>query len=172
MAEAVVTTGAGRERTTFAVLGAPRWRRAANRVIRIGMRIERGFRRAVWVALVAACFIAQAAPAAEVLECTASKETVGGRAAPAAPAVHMIDVDAFKDVIFFDHTTTLGLIVINDAAIAGWGEAPGIHGEEIMSLTIDRVAGTFAYSVVTDGHPQFSRRLEGRCAEAQFESQF
>lgn len=119
-----------------------------------------------------ACVMAQAAPAAELLECKVVKETVGGKAAPAGPAVHLIDVDAFKDLIVFDHVTTLGLTVINEAAIAGWAEEPGIHGEERMSLTIDRVAGTFAYSIVSEGHPQFTRRLEGRCAEAQLEPQF
>ncbi|MGH6981970.1 MAG: hypothetical protein ACREFC_12265, partial [Stellaceae bacterium] len=74
-------------------------------------------------------------------------------------------------IVLFDRTV-LGVNAINRAVISGWAEKMGTHGIERIVLNIDRVTGGFDYSITTESKPQFSRRLEGRCAPANFEVEF
>jgi hypothetical protein len=134
------------------------------------MRFNRGFRRLVTLAILL-CGLAPAARAADMLECKVLRQTVGGRDAPASAIAHMVTVDAFRDIVMFDDTI-LGLNRIDHAVISGWGDGLGVHGEERLSLRIDRPSGTFQYSILTDEQPRFSRRWEGHCEPAKFEPDF
>lgn len=111
------------------------------------------------------------ANAAELLQCKAIREIVGERHPLAHPSVHLVTIDNFRDLLLFDRTV-LGVNVIDKTVISGWAETMGAHGVERVALNIDRVTGGFDYSVVTESKPQFSRRLEGQCAPADFETQF
>lgn len=112
-----------------------------------------------------------AANAAELLQCHAMQEIVGEHHPLARPSIHLVTVDNFRDILLFDRTV-LGVNVIDPAVISGWAETMGVHGIERVALNIDRVTGGFDYSIVTESKPQFSRRLEGKCAPADFEARF
>jgi len=109
--------------------------------------------------------------AAQLLQCQALRETVGDKHPVAHPSIHLVTIDNFRDLLLFDRTV-LGVNIISPVVISGWAETMGMHGVERIALNIDRVTGGFDYSIITDSKPQFSRRLEGHCAPADFETRF
>jgi hypothetical protein len=135
------------------------------------MRVNRQVRRLASLAIVL-CGLAPAAHAAELFECTVLTQTIGGRDVRASAAPHIVNVDAFKEIVLFDGMV-LGLNRIDRAVISAWGDVPGgVHGEERMALDIDRASGSFAYTVVIEARPQYSRRLQGHCEPAKVEPDF
>ena len=112
------------------------------------------------------------ARAEELLRCHGDKEFVGAAARPVSNVTsHLITLDEFKEIILFDQTT-LGLGVANDAIVTGSAEVSGVHGQEKLSLYINRQSGQFRYIIATDGQPRFTWRLEGVCEVERGEARF